>query len=78
MLCVQSIGGKGNTSFTSSTHQRPMETTPGEEGRVRTLTLEMKILADIGLVRKYIKFHVLNAHFLVNRNVENILTLLCC
>jgi GTP-binding protein len=43
-------GGLGNVHFKSSTHQAPQETTPGEEGQQFTLDLELKIVADAGLV----------------------------
>jgi GTP-binding protein len=43
-------GGKGNSFFVSSTHQSPREWQPGEEGEHRTLELELKLIADVGLV----------------------------
>jgi len=43
-------GGKGNESFKNSTNQVPRESTPGEEGEERWLRLELKLLADAGLV----------------------------
>jgi GTPase len=43
-------GGKGNTFFKSSTHQSPRYAQPGEEGTEMWVILELKILADVGLV----------------------------
>ncbi len=42
--------GLGNTRFKSSTNRAPRKTTPGEEGESRQLRLELKLLADVGLV----------------------------
>jgi len=43
-------GGKGNLHFKSSTMRAPRFAQPGEEGEERTLRLELKILADVGLL----------------------------
>ena len=43
-------GGKGNVHWKRSTHQAPMEHTDGIPGEELTLQLELKIMADIGLV----------------------------
>ncbi|MDA0659702.1 MAG: GTPase ObgE [Planctomycetota bacterium] len=43
-------GGKGNTRFKSSTHQAPRETTPGGAGEHRRVILELKMIADVGLI----------------------------
>ena len=43
-------GGKGNQNFASSSHQAPREFTPGTPGEIHTLILELKTVADIGLV----------------------------
>lgn len=43
-------GGMGNTQFKSSTNQAPRKITKGKEGDERTLRLELKVLADVGLL----------------------------
>ncbi len=43
-------GGLGNNNFKSATHQTPRYAQPGEEGREGWKILELKILADVGLV----------------------------
>ena len=42
--------GLGNTRFKSSTNRAPRQSTPGSEGELRTLRLELKVLADVGLL----------------------------
>ncbi|HQU16855.1 MAG: GTPase ObgE [Chromatiales bacterium 21-64-14] len=42
--------GLGNTRFKTSTNRAPRQSTPGDPGEERTLRLELKILADVGLV----------------------------
>jgi len=43
-------GGLGNMHFKSSTNRSPRQFTPGSEGETRDLRLELKLLADVGLL----------------------------
>ena len=43
-------GGKGNTHFKSSTHRTPRFSQPGEPGEFKQFKLELKLLADVGIV----------------------------
>ncbi|PQO36979.1 GTPase ObgE [Blastopirellula marina] len=45
-------GGRGNLSFKSSTNRAPRECQPGDPGEKRLLTLELKSIADVGLIGK--------------------------
>ena len=51
-LCIARGGqhGIGNTRFKSSTNRAPRQTTPGEMGEQRHVKLELKLLADVGLL----------------------------
>lgn len=42
--------GLGNARFKSSTNRAPRKTTPGKPGEARTIRLELRLLADVGLV----------------------------
>jgi GTP-binding protein len=43
-------GGQGNTKFKTSTHRTPRFAQPGESGETKTLKLELKLLADVGII----------------------------
>lgn len=50
VACQGGKGGKGNFSFKSPTNQAPVEWTEGDAGEQRQLTIELKLIADVGLV----------------------------
>ncbi len=43
-------GGKGNTFFKTSVNQAPEHFQPGEEGESRSVSLELKLIADVGII----------------------------
>ncbi|MGL6097229.1 MAG: GTPase ObgE, partial [Fimbriiglobus sp.] len=43
-------GGRGNKHFASSTNRTPREYGPGDDGEERWITLELKVIADVGLI----------------------------
>jgi GTP-binding protein len=49
-VCLGGKGGKGNKQFATSIHQTPQYAEPGMPGQERNLRLELKLIADIGLV----------------------------
>lgn len=50
LLAQGGKGGLGNENFKSSTNRAPRQSTPGEPGESRELYLELKVLADVGLL----------------------------
>ena len=50
MAAKRGQGGRGNSHFATSTHQTPMEAEPGEPGQERWLELELRLLAEVGLI----------------------------
>ena len=50
LICSGGRGGKGNTFFKTPTNQAPAKATPGKEGDVKDVELELKLIADVGFM----------------------------
>ncbi len=50
IACMGGRGGKGNIRFKSATNRAPRKSQPGEKGEQGSFEIELKILADVGLI----------------------------
>lgn len=49
-ICRGGNGGRGNKAFATPTNQAPRHTTSGKKGQQRNIKLELKLIADVGLI----------------------------